>query len=105
MQRQTEANLRKGYRVLFQEKLRPVLLGGGSDDEVLQKLRHVYADALAADEDLSKSFDGLKIVRYSDFLRFGKLPRSSDGLAQLFVSESIGGRQGDVAEFEISFLL
>jgi tetratricopeptide (TPR) repeat protein len=106
VQRQTEANLRKGYRELFQEKLRPVLLGGGGGgggEDGLQNLRHVYADALAADEEKRRMFDGLKFVRYSDFLRFGKLPRSSDGLVQQFMSKSGGSHRGGAAEFVIFF--
>lgn len=101
-QRQTEAKLRKGYRELFQEKLRPVLLAGGGVDG-LQKLRRVYADALAADEEKRSMFDGLNFVRYSDLLRFGKLPRSSDGLAQQFMLESGGSHQGAPAEFVLFF--
>lgn len=102
VQRQTEANLRKGYRELFQEKLRPVLLSGGGGD-CLQTLRRVYADALAADEEKRRMFDGLKFVRYSDFLRFGKLPRSSDGMVQQFMSESGRSHPGSTAEFVIFF--
>lgn len=100
--RQTEAKLRKGYRELFQEKLRPVLLGGGGGDG-LQNLRRVYAHALVADEEKRSIFDGLKFVRYSDFLRFGKLPRSSDGLTQQLISRSSGSHQGEAAEFVIFF--
>lgn len=102
LQRQTEAKLRKGYRELFQEKLRPVLLGGGGGDG-LQNLRRVYADALAADEEKRTMFDGLMFVRYSDFLRFGRLPRWSDGLTQQFMSESGGSHQDGAAEFVIFF--
>lgn len=101
VQRQREAKLRKGYRELFQDKLRPVLLGGGSGH--LQNLRRVYADALGADEDKRSLFDELKFVRYSDFLRLGKLPRWSDGLAQQFRSESGASHQGDAAEFVVFF--
>lgn len=102
VERLTEAKLRKGYRELFQEKLRPVLLGGGGGDG-LQDLRRVYADALITDEEKRSMFDGLKFVRYSDILRFGKLPRSSDGLAQHFMLESGGSHQGSTAEFVIFF--
>ena len=102
MQRQSEARLRKGYRELFQEKLRPVLLSRISRRNV-QSLRHMYADALAADEEKRGIFDWLKFLRYSDFLRFGKLPRSSDGLAQRFVSEPGRSPQGDAADYMIFF--
>jgi tetratricopeptide (TPR) repeat protein len=95
-QRHTEARLRKGYRELFQDKLRPVLLlDPGSDSGGLPNLRRVYADALAADEEKRRIFDGLKFMWYSDFLRFGRLPRSSDGLVQHFVSESETASSGD----------
>lgn len=78
--RQDEAKLRKGYRVLFQEKLRPVLLSSSSNKNALQDLRRVYADALATDTEKARLFDALKFVRFSDFLGFGKIPRSSDKL-------------------------
>lgn len=106
MQRQREARLRKGYRELFQEKLRPVLLGnggGGDGSDYLQNLRRVYADALAGDEDKRRLFDEFRFVRYSDFLRSGKLPGWSDGLAQQFTSELGANRQGDVVEYVVFF--
>jgi len=102
VQRQTEAKLRKGYRELFQEKLRPVLLGGGGGNG-LQNLRRVYANTLATDEGKRSMFDGLKFVRYSDFSRFGKLPRSSDGLVQQYISKFDGSYQDDAAEIIIFF--
>ncbi|MBE3041214.1 tetratricopeptide repeat protein, partial [Candidatus Bathyarchaeota archaeon] len=89
-QRHTEALLRKGYRELFQEKLRPVLLRGGPD--ALQTLRTEYAAELAADELKDGMFDTLKFLRYSDLLTFEKLPRSSDSLTQVFAPESGDGR-------------
>ncbi|KAL9613087.1 MAG: hypothetical protein Q9167_002344 [Letrouitia subvulpina] len=83
-QRVTNARLRKGYRELFQEKLRPALLSNAKAVDTLAKLRRVYADALSVNEYEEKLFDGLKVVSYSDFLRFGRLPRSSDALAHQF---------------------
>ncbi|KAL8734615.1 MAG: hypothetical protein Q9181_003149 [Wetmoreana brouardii] len=83
-QRVTNARLRKGYRELFQEKLRPALLSNAKATDTLAKLRRVYADALSASGYERNFFDGLKVVSYSDFLRFGKLPRSSDALAHPF---------------------
>ncbi|KAK1976221.1 hypothetical protein LZ30DRAFT_785724 [Colletotrichum cereale] len=84
-ERQTEARLRKGYRELFQDKLRPVLLSGGP--HVLSKLRKAYAEALASDETKKSVFDGLKFMWYSDFLDFKRLPRSDDGLVREFDSD------------------
>ncbi|OLN85665.1 hypothetical protein CCHL11_08283 [Colletotrichum chlorophyti] len=94
-ERQTEARLRKGYRELFQEKLRPALLGGGRG--VLASLRKAYADALEADEVKSGMFDRLKFMWYSEFVEFNRLPRSSDGLAREFDSAK-HERSGQVAE-------
>jgi hypothetical protein len=108
MQRQREARLRKGYRELFQKKLRPVLLGnggggGGDGSDHLQNLRRVYADALARDEDKRRLFDEFRFVRYSDFLRSGKLPGWSDSLTQQFMSERGANRQGNVVEYVVFF--
>ncbi|KAK4215231.1 hypothetical protein QBC37DRAFT_128730 [Rhypophila decipiens] len=90
-----DSKLRKGYRTLFQEKLRPVLLVAGkarhpgtsspsSSTSAFQILRKVYADTLGNDPAQRSMFDGLKFLRYEDFLRFGRLPRSSDDLARVY---------------------
>lgn len=81
-----EANLRKGYRNLFQDELRPVLLSGRKfplqQGLTLHQLRQKYSSALAEDENKRNAFDGLKFVRYADFVRARRLPRSSDGYTQ-----------------------
>lgn len=82
--RSREAKLRKGYRELFQEKLRSALLSGG--DGCIQKLRAAYADALEADKDKSDMFDYFKVVPYKELLRLGRIPRSSDNLFRRFAS-------------------
>ncbi|PKS12586.1 hypothetical protein jhhlp_000794 [Lomentospora prolificans] len=86
IRRQSEAMLRKGYRELFQEELRPVLLGGGRDS--IEKLRIRYAEELAKDKRKSDMFDQLKFLRYSDFVKFGKFPRSDDSVTETFAPES-----------------
>jgi tetratricopeptide (TPR) repeat protein len=80
--RQYEARLRKAYRELFHDKMRPELLKGG--EKTLKNLRAVYAAAIEArrQEHATQQFDQLKCVRYSDFLRCGRLPRSDDGFAK-----------------------
>ncbi|KAE8165156.1 hypothetical protein BDV40DRAFT_309614 [Aspergillus tamarii] len=83
-QRQREARVRKCYRELFQEALRPVLLESRKGVGQLQHLRRVYAASLAADEEKIKVFDGLKFVWYRDFVRNGQLPRSNHGLTQKY---------------------
>ncbi|OGM43297.1 hypothetical protein ABOM_008631 [Aspergillus bombycis] len=84
VQRQTEAQVRKCYRELFQESLRPILLESKNDVNHLQHLRRVYATSLTADEEKTSIFDGLKFVWYQDFVRNGRLPRSNHGLTQHF---------------------
>ncbi|KAI8584143.1 hypothetical protein K450DRAFT_168516 [Umbelopsis ramanniana AG] len=95
-----DAMRRKGYRELFQEKMRPELLAHGDGDR-LMRLRRVYADELDADEKKKELFDGLKFIPYSDFCQFGRLPRSDDGLVQSFMSSSHDGSQSHKAEFVI----
>ena len=102
VQRQVGARLRKGYRDLFQERLRPVLLRSGTG-EALPELRRVYRDALAASEEKRAIFDELKIVPYSLFLRWGKLPQSSDGLAQQLQPKPCSSHQDSAADFVIFF--
>ncbi|GAB1311491.1 hypothetical protein MFIFM68171_01701 [Madurella fahalii] len=97
-QRRGDARLRRRYRELFQEKMRPVLLRHRGT-EALRELRRVYADTLSADEENGRIFDELKFMRWSDFLRHGELPRSSDGLASRFEQSS----DGTEASFVIFF--
>ncbi|CAM1511764.1 Fc.00g092770.m01.CDS01 [Cosmosporella sp. VM-42] len=91
----TGSKLRKAYRELFQEKLRPVLLDNKSDDKI-QALRREYAECLAQDEEKSQIFDGLKYIRYADFCDFGKLPSWTDGILHEYKDE---GREVDFVIF------
>lgn len=79
---QTESRIRKSYRELFQEHLRPVLAKheGGN---VAALVRQAYTTALEEDAQARGFFDQLKSIKYADFCNFGRLPRSSDGLAQV----------------------
>ncbi|KAI8165877.1 hypothetical protein KHU50_006981 [Colletotrichum sp. SAR 10_65] len=99
-QRQAEARLRKGYRELFQEHMRPTLLGGGGDK--VRDVRRVYANALATDGEKGKMFDVFKFMRWEDFRKFGRLPRSSDGLARELLSRPAETVEAG-AEFVIFF--
>ncbi|KAL2194085.1 hypothetical protein P885DRAFT_43648 [Corynascus similis CBS 632.67] len=88
--RRTEAYLRKGYREILQDKLRPILYRDAEDADCIKQLRREYAQALAADPEKEALFDRLKYIRYADFKRFGRLPRSSDGLVRSFHLEQPG---------------
>jgi hypothetical protein len=82
----TEARLRKGYREVLQERLRPVLFARGEDRSYIKKLRRVYAETLA-DAEKGSQFDHLKYIRYTDFKQFGRLARSTDGLVRPYTGE------------------
>ncbi|KAI0127475.1 hypothetical protein BJ170DRAFT_701947 [Xylariales sp. AK1849] len=80
-QHRLESTLRKGYRELFQDKLRPILLQADRRSSIKQ-LRQVYARTLAADEEKARQFDTFKYVRFADLGRHGRLPKSSDNLTR-----------------------
>jgi tetratricopeptide (TPR) repeat protein len=82
-----ESMLRKGYREIFQDKLRSILLSLGEDDELWWTLRTVYNEALAQDKEKSNKFDRLKYIRYTDFVQHGKLPQAADGITRYFDKE------------------
>ncbi|KAK2773511.1 hypothetical protein CKAH01_13551 [Colletotrichum kahawae] len=82
-QHRLESTLRKGYRELFQEILRPVLLEADKRSSI-KRLRQAYAKALAADGEKAHQFDAFKYVRFADFARHGKLPKSSENLTRRF---------------------
>ena len=100
-QRRLEARLRKGYREIFQEKLRPVLLT--NDTKKMQTLRRAYSEALDADENMSCLFDRLKFIQYADFVQFGRLPRSSDRLERLYSPNR--EREGSETEATDEFII
>ncbi|ERS95326.1 hypothetical protein HMPREF1624_08204 [Sporothrix schenckii ATCC 58251] len=91
-ERRTEARLRKGYRELFQDVMRPVLLGGTRDKDkgapaadTLTRLRRVYASALdasPASPGYRGVFDDFKCVPYRAFAAAGHLPGGADNLAR-----------------------
>ncbi|KAK4038066.1 hypothetical protein C8A01DRAFT_38026 [Parachaetomium inaequale] len=94
--RRTEAYLRKGYREILQEKLRPILYQHAETPDCVKQLRRVYAETLAADSEKSALFDHLKYIRYADFKRFGRLPRSSDGLVRSYRLEQPGEEENEL---------
>jgi hypothetical protein len=80
------ARLKKHYKEIFQEYLRPELSRGGGDS--IQKMRVTYAKLLSRDPTKKGLFDEFKFVRYSDFVGHGRLPSSTDNLAQTFEEAS-----------------
>lgn len=94
-----ESRLRKSYRELFQEMLRPVLNLGRGGSDCFKKLRCVYAEALAEDERKRKEFDGFKYMRYLDFLKCSSLQRFGKNLAKLHVTRDNDEAEDDFVVF------
>lgn len=63
--RRKEARLRRVYRLVLQEHLRPVLSTGQAD--AISKLRLAYAQSLKPNPDFNEVFDGFYYIRYRDF--------------------------------------
>ena len=72
-----EARVRKGYRLLFQEKMRPAL---SRADASLRSVRRVYHESLIEDKQLRESFDFLRLIPYRTFLDVKALPRFTSGM-------------------------
>ncbi|KAI1874629.1 hypothetical protein JX265_004837 [Neoarthrinium moseri] len=79
---QLAATLKKHYREIFQEHLRPELSRGGED--CIENVRRRYAEVLIKDETKRSLFDSLNMVAYSDFLDCGRLPAFTDQKTQSF---------------------
>ncbi|RYO96123.1 hypothetical protein DL764_007527 [Monosporascus ibericus] len=68
----TEAQSRREYREILQEKLRPKLLDGNT----LRDIRKVYETTLTKNEERARMCDELKFMRYPTFESPGEIPRS-----------------------------
>lgn len=88
--RKHQSNLRRQYRTILQEQIRPELRTNYKDIAAklrgLQKLRTIYAKFLSEDTKERRIFSNFCYVKYSDFRDHGKLPSSS--LAQRAVKET-----------------
>ncbi|KAF2810736.1 uncharacterized protein BDZ99DRAFT_487582 [Mytilinidion resinicola] len=93
-----EAHVRKGYRQLVQDTLRPVLLQAQGSSG-LDQLRTEYANAL---KDVNKEkllFDSFKVVYYSDFIRARRIPKYGDGFTKEIISNAGGVSVGEFIIF------
>lgn len=79
-----ESFLKKHYREVFQDYLRPKLMTGGMN--CVQEVRNSYTNLLLTDEAKKEQFDELRVVSYSDFVRHRKLPHFTDGVAHKYSS-------------------
>lgn len=73
-----EARVRKGYRLLFQDNMRPTL---SRADASMRSVCRVYHESLVEDEQLRESFDFLRLIPYRAFLDVKALPRFTSGMA------------------------
>jgi tetratricopeptide (TPR) repeat protein len=79
--RTRQAQLRRQYRAILQEHIRPELRTENSDS--IQKLRTIYAKLLS-DPSKQTMFDAFHYVKYSDFQKLQRLPLSTDRLTKRF---------------------
>lgn len=86
-----ESVLKRHYREIFQEYLKPNLMKGGRDS--IQKVRDSYADLLTKDETKKAKFDQLRVVSYADFIAHGRLPSFGDGITREY--SSVQAAEGD----------
>lgn len=86
-----ESILKRHYREMFQECLRPNLMKGGRDS--IQKVRDSHAGLLTKDETEKANFDQLRIVSYADFIAHGRLPSFGDGITREY--SSVQAAKGD----------
>jgi tetratricopeptide (TPR) repeat protein len=93
-----EAHIRKGYRHLVQDTLRPVLLKAEHSSD-LGQLRTEYASALQAVNKEKLLFDSLKVVYYSDFLEAKRIPKYGDGFTKDIIASGGGGSAGEFIIF------
>lgn len=63
--RTRQSELRKHYRNLLQEHMRPELRN--EDNDSISKLRTIYPRLLSQEPGMQKMFDDFYFVRYSDF--------------------------------------
>ncbi|PTB38611.1 hypothetical protein M441DRAFT_145883 [Trichoderma asperellum CBS 433.97] len=85
--RKRQAELRRQYRTIFQEHMRPVLRKKPSG--AFSELRKIYARFISQDTKERRMFSRFHYMRYTDFVNYGKLPISTSGLAKQF-SDGMG---------------
>ncbi|USP73293.1 glycoside hydrolase family 47 protein [Curvularia clavata] len=78
--RRRQAELRRQYRSLLQEHIRPKLRK--RSDNTFQKLREIYSKKLSQDNEARRMFSNFHYVKYIDFKAHGKLPISTAGLTK-----------------------
>jgi hypothetical protein len=98
--RKRQAEVRRQYRIIFQEHMRPVLRKKPSG--AFSELRKIYAEFISQDTKERRMFSRYHYISYIDFVSYGKLPTSASGLAkQLFhgTGETLEPKEDDFVIF------
>ncbi|KAM0519361.1 hypothetical protein ACHAPE_003532 [Trichoderma viride] len=80
--RKRQAELRRQYRTIFQEHMRPVLRKKSSG--AFNELRKIYARFISQDTKERRMFSRFHYMKFTDFVNHGKLPISTSGLDKQF---------------------
>lgn len=80
--RKRQAELRRQYRTILQEHIRPELRKKSS--HTFTELRKIYARFLSEETKGRRMFSTFHYVRYHDFLKHGRLPISTAGFTKQF---------------------
>ena len=97
--RSRQAELRRQYRSLLQEHIRPELRKKSAN--TFQKLREIYSKVVSGDNEERRMFSKFHYVRYTDFKEHGKLPISTAGLTRQLDNTTMGPTSADQDNFII----
>jgi hypothetical protein len=97
--RRRQAELRRQYRSLLQEHIRPELRKKSVN--TFQELRKIYSKIVSQDSEEQRMFSNFHYVKYKDFRRHGKLPISTAGLTKQFNNKSMEPTSEDQDNFII----
>ena len=99
--RERQAELRRQYRTILQEHIRPELRIKNSNS--LKKLRILYANFLSQDPKTRSMFSRFNYVKFTEFTRHGKLPIYNAGLTDQFADDAGGTAPEDEDIFILFF--
>ncbi|KAK5083376.1 hypothetical protein LTR70_008269 [Exophiala xenobiotica] len=99
--RMRQSELRKHYRAILQERMRPELRSENADS--IHELRKIYRQVLAENPILREVFDPFDYVKYSVFRDHRRLPLSLERLSKRFERQVEESADDDEDDFIIFF--
>lgn len=99
--RMQQSELRRHYRAILQERIRPQLRT--DDADAIHELRKLYRESLAEDPSKQEVFDTFDYVKYSVFREHRQLPRSFEKVSNRFKKKSTDTADEDEDDFVIFF--